>query len=314
MLTTTATRRFDTMRRKTSNSPYPILYPAGEAYLAEQGYSQAHFDTLGDPSLSINEAHNLVIKFSFDLTDSTLLNLIDSGAAEYYVNIECGHTYYRRAFVQTEKDFLFEIPYGDISDSIEIFIGLVAAKRIDGFSAPGFSSRFGAATFDIDKGDILAVGTGWTVELEGVDGSANPYIYVNKDSSDEHSDLWVNGSQDTLIVSLSKELYDVYFRKKKSCKAELIALVMKPAILSALLTEIARARANGDDARVDVTSRRWLRKIDGLISRVLNEEGATWDINAVKVDSDRDKGTLNYAVDALLRRPLAKAMEEIRKK
>lgn len=302
------------MKRKTSNSPYPVLYPAGDEYAAEQGYVRAYFDILGEPALSVNEARNLEVRFSFDMTDATLAGLVESGAAKYYVNIECGHTYYRHAFVQSEKEFNLEIPYGEIADCLEIFIGLVAVKNIDGFSAPGFADRFGTAKFDIEKGDILAVGTGWTVELEGADGNSDPYIYVNRDGSGEHSDLWVNGAGDKLIVNLAKELYDIYFTKKRSRKAELIALVMKPAILSALCAEIVKTRANGDGSRVNVKNRRWLRKLDGLIERVLDEENVAWDIDTVKIDGDREKDTLAYAVGALLKRPLAKAMEEISRK
>lgn len=303
------------MKRKTSNSPYPVLYPAGEEYAAEQGYRQARFDVAGEPKLSINEAHNLVIDFDFDLAEERLLSLVESGDAKYYVNVECGHTYFRHAYVQSEKRFNLEIGYGDIADSIEIFIGLVADRDIPAFSAASFAPRYGAATFDIEKGDILAVGTGWTVELEGLDGSAAPYIYVNRDLDERNSELWVNGMGDKLIVNLASKLYDIYFIRKKTRKAELIALVMKPAILSAVQAEIVRARANdGEAAQIDVRSRRWLRKLDGLIGRVLDEEDVAWDINETRIDGDRDSNTLAYAVGALLKRPLEKAMEEINKK
>lgn len=302
------------MKRKTSNSPYPVLYPAGEEYMSEQGYRQAHFDVVGEPRIGVNESHNLVLDFDFELTDDKLSSLVSSGDAKYYVNIECGHTYFRHAYVQSEKGFHLEIAYGDIADSLEIFIGLVAAREIRGYSSAGFVPRYGSAQFDIETGDILAVGTGWTVELEGLDGSTDPYICVNKDLDDGHSELWVNGMGDRLIVNLAKDLYDIYFTKKKTRKAELIALVMKPAILSALQTEIVKAQANGDDAQVDVKSHRWLRKLDGLIERVLDAEGVDWDVNKAKIDGDRDSNTLAYAVGALLKRPLAKAMEEINKK
>ena len=303
------------MKRKTSNSPYPILYPAGEDYAADQGYQQSHFDVVGEPKLWVNEKHNLVVDFDFELTECKLASLVDSGAAKYYVNVECGHTYFRHAYVQHETEFHLEINYGDIADMVEIFIGVVADRDIPGFSSPSFANRYGEAKFDIEKGDILAVGTGWAVELEGMEGNSDPYICVSRDTSGEHSDLWVNGNNDKLIVYLSSELYDIYFKKKKSRKAELIALVMKPAILSALQTEIVRAvEKDGDEKHVDVMSRRWLRKLDGLIGRVLDEENREWDIDTVRINDDRDKDTLAYAVGALLKRPLAKALAEFNKK
>ncbi len=303
------------MKRKTSNSPYPVLYPEGDEYADDQGYRQAHFDVVGEPKVGIDPNHNLVIDFDFDLREDWLSSLVDSGDAKYYVNIECGHTYFRRAFVQSERQFHLEIGYGDVADVIEVFIGVVADKDIPGFSAPDFVKKYEGAKFNIEKGDILAVGTGWDIEIEGLDGNTDPYIFVNRDTSGEHSDLWVNGVGDKLIVSLSSDLYNIYFAKKKSRKAELVALIMKPAILSALQTEIVKARGgNGDEGRVDVKSRRWLRKLDGLIDRLMDEEGVEWDIDSVKIDGDRDKDTLVYAVGVLLRRPLAKALEEINKK
>ncbi len=303
------------MKRKTSNSPYPILYPSGVEYEKEQGYVQAHFDVIGEPRFTVNAAHNLVVDFKFDLTNPQLLSLVNEQLAKYYVNIECGHTYFRHAYVQSEKDFHLEINYGDIADSVEVFIGLVASKTISDFSSPYFDRRYGAAKFEIEKGDILAVGTGWTVELEETDASSNPYLYVSKDASDEHTELWTNGTGDNLIINLSSDLYNIYFNKKKIRKAELIALVMQPAIFAALQFEIERAQAERGEGEIKVdVDRRWLRKLDGLIGRVLCEEGIDWDINRVKIDSNRDKNTLAYAVAALLKRPLGKALEELNKK
>ena len=68
------------MKRKTSNSPYPILYPSGEEYASEQGYRQAHFDVVGEPKLSVNADHNLVIDFDFELTEDRLAALVASFA------------------------------------------------------------------------------------------------------------------------------------------------------------------------------------------------------------------------------------------
>lgn len=303
------------MKRKTSNSPYPILYPAGEEYAKEQGYRQAHFDVAGEPNIHINKNGNLVIDFDVELTDTTLENLVSTGTAKYYVNIECGRTYLRRAYVQAKENFHIEINHGDIAETVEIFIGLVADHDVHDFSAPGFLPQYGSAKFDIEKGDILAVGTGWTADLKEKDGTADMPIRVNKDPCEKHSELWVNGMGDTLIINLAKDLYDVYFTQKKSRKPEFIALVMKPAILFALQSEIIRARNEGEeDARTVVKKHRWLRKLDELIERLLAEENIDWDINNVKIDEGRDSDTLVYAIDVLLKRPLAKAFEEINKK
>lgn len=305
------------MKRKTSNSPYPVLYPNTSEYADVQGYRDVGFDIVGEPSIGVTAEHNLSIKFMFDLTDATLAELVANGTAKYYVNVECGHTYYRHAFVQSEKDFAIEIPYGDVADKIELFVGLVADKDVAGFSAPGFASRFGEAKFDIEKGDILAVGTGWDVDLEGVDGSVDPVVLVSRDEDESHSDLWVSGSADErkLVVHLASPLYDVYCKKQKKCKAELMALVMKPAILSALQRVILKSPASGAESReVDVDSRRWLRKLNDAIGRMMDAEGGSWDISTVRIDSDRGGDSLAYAVGVLMKRPLAKAMEEISKK
>ena len=126
------------MKRKTSNSPYPVLYPTGEEYSAEQGYRQAHFDVAGEPRIGVNTSHNLVIDFDFDLDEETIASLVDSGYAKYYVNVECGHAYFRHAYVQSDKKFHLEIEYGQIADSIDIFVGIVANRDIPEYVAEGF--------------------------------------------------------------------------------------------------------------------------------------------------------------------------------
>lgn len=306
------------MKRKTTNSPYPILYPAGEEYNSEQGYTNAMFDVAGDPEVSIDEAtHNLWIKFDFSLAESTLKNLVADGTALYYVNVECGRTYYRKPVVQSAEHFEFEIPYTDVSGSLEIFVGIVAAKDIKAFHAPGFADRFGAATFDLNKGDILAAGTGWNVELEELDGDVTPYIYVARDETEGRNSLWVDGSNDELTIYLNKDVYDIYFNRANIDKFKnvIMALVMKPAILSALQTEILRVKSSGDDDMpVDVQGKRWLRKLNGLIAQVMERDGYSWDINTVRIDEDREPNTLGFAVSKVLSEPLGKAMGDINEK
>ena len=319
MFPITATHRCATMKRKTTNSPYPILYPQGEEYLSEQGYNDASFDAAGDPEVTVDPVtHNLWIRLDFELAEGTLKNLVENGDARYYVNIECGRTYYRKPVLQTETHFELEIPYTEVSGSIEIFVGIVAARDVKGFHAVGFSDRFGNAKFDIEKGDILAVGTGWNVELEELDGDVTPYIYVAEDKSEEdRSTLWVDGSNDVLTVYLAKELYEIYYNRANSDKFKnlIMALVMKPAILSALQKEIVRARSTGDDEPIiDTQGRRWLRKLDGLLQYIIERDGYSWDINSVKIDEDQGTNTLCFAVEHIMANPLRKSMKDINDK
>jgi hypothetical protein len=314
------------MKRKTTNSPYPVLYPLGEEYLSEQGYKDASFDVAGDPEVTVDSVtHNIWIKFDFVLDEGTLKSLVESGDALFYVNVECGLTYYRKPIIQADEHFELEIPYSEVSGSLEIFVGVIAAKDIKSFHAAGFADRFGNVTFDIDKGDILAAGTGWSVELEELDGEATPYIYVARDESeDDHNALWVDWSNDVLTIYLQKELYDIYYNRAKGekFKSILMALVMKPAILSALQKEIWNARvANGDtvdetaeEDGVDTQGKRWLRKLNVLLQRVMEREGYTWDIDAVSLDDDREPNTLSFAVERLLNEPLKNAMKAISEK
>ena len=94
-----------------------------------------------------------------------------------------------------------------------------------------------------------------------------------------------------------------------------MALVMKPAIISALQTEILRVKSKGDDEMpVDVQGRRWLRKLNGLIAHVMERDGYSWDINTVRIDEDREPNTLGFAVSKVLGEPLGKAMVDINDK
>ena len=312
------------MKRKTTNSPYPVLYPADEAYKAEQGYSNAGFDVHGDPKVWVDpKSNNLWVQFDFDLVEPTLKDLVVNGDAKYYVNVECGSTYYRKAIVQSETHFQLEIPYCEVSGNLELFVGLVAARDIIAFHADGFDARFSGASFDLEKGDILAAAAGWDVELEELDGNS-PYIYVARDESGSpHNVLWVDGSNDNLVVYLAKDLYDIYYNRAKTDKFKnlLVALVMKPAILSALRAEIADMPKDDDEnsendksGMIDTKGKRWLRKLDGLFGKVLNEEGYSWDINMVDLNTDREPNTLSFAVERVLRGALKCAMTDINEK
>jgi hypothetical protein len=145
----------------------------------------------------------------------------------------------------------------------------------------------------------------------------------------QHNVLWVDGSSNDLVVYLAKDLYDIYYNRAKTNKFKnlFVALVMKPAILSALQMEIS-GMSSDDDVEADddvesddeeVTSidtkgKRWLRKLDGLFAKVMDQEGHSWDINKVECNSDRETNTLSFAVERVLQGALKCAMVDINEK
>lgn len=301
------------MKRKTANSPYPILYPAECSDI--QGYGgESWFDVGTDFTIYADANHDLVCSFSFDLKNEGLKELIEQGKAEYYVNIESSHAYYRKAFHQKESLFKQTFSHRDIVDSVELYVGVVAADEIPSFKVAGFLPKFKDRSFPIEKGHILAVGPSITADIPSMDGNIEPVLMVVRDKDESNSEIWVETSKETLFIHLSPAIYDFYaLRMSGKQRAELFALVVKPAIQQALTAELAsrKAKEDCDDVEDDKEGKRWLRVVIAAMEKALDCEDYSFDFEALKIDSDRGKGSLGWAINRVLGNATSKAIDEM---
>lgn len=131
--------------------PHPVLRP----HSLGDDYPHAEFEV--DIELKRVEKSTIVqVDVTFDLSDPTLLLLVDQAKAQYSLMVKAPKTHYRRLFQSAEPYFSQSFPAGVLSGRVELSPFLVCTGPLPDFLASGWHSDFIGRTFDIPAGAVLA--------------------------------------------------------------------------------------------------------------------------------------------------------------
>ena len=92
----------------------------------------------------------------FELSESSLLDLLDQNKAELALLIRSSQTHCRQLLQSRQPNIKHSFPAGALSGRVEFAPFLVCTQALRGFQADGWHSDFAGRKFDIDPGAVLA--------------------------------------------------------------------------------------------------------------------------------------------------------------
>ncbi|NRZ43407.1 hypothetical protein DFR89_003121 [Clostridium beijerinckii] len=249
------------MRIKNKLSPYPILFEYSDDYVD----SLFHADVT-----SKTEFGQVVICVTFTLENLQIEQLIKEGKAEYCVHAECPITSFRYK-KSGNQDIEFKVNADDIKDKLEICTFITATRDIVNYSNEKFNLDYDKLSFNISKGNILAIGTEVDViinknldELQSLSG----LIKVRKKQAVNAEYMSIDLDSDYILISLPEYEYQKYAEYgKQGFKRTVLSMILFPAMVSVL----SRMKINTDDI---LQEKKWYKAIE----KILNE-------NNVEVDN-----------------------------
>lgn len=105
----------------------------------------------------LQEDATYLLKFSVDNTCNDLVELINSGKAEYLLRIVCRATFYRDAFVFSDNKFETTVKLQDLLHNVIVTPLIVAKEFIPNYYGPSFNQDYEGLEISVDEGDILGV-------------------------------------------------------------------------------------------------------------------------------------------------------------
>ncbi len=99
-----------------------------------------------------------VFNATFKTNNDDLVALVDQKKAEYAVHVECNSSRYRNILSSNSEKFSFEVPANMIDVRVQICSLILASKPSPKYKNTNFHPDYGKLTFNIRKGDTLAVG------------------------------------------------------------------------------------------------------------------------------------------------------------
>lgn len=185
------------------------------------------------------EPSSVVIESEFNLSNPTIEELVAANKAAYFVEVECGSTFYRRTFSTSEMKIRIEIEAGDLRDKVDVSFCVCATEDIPGYSPEGVHPDLAGDPVDVEKGDVLADGgTGWFTADKTFDPLKAPVSSFMKiqEGTKKVAPMYMEYGDEHILIKLSKDDYGKYqFARKYAVPIVHSALVL-PALIDVLYT------------------------------------------------------------------------------
>jgi len=182
---------------------------------------------------------NYYIDLEFKLTDSDLLRYIDAGHAFYALHVEAKGFFYRRLFDHLPCKSHVTLEGDIVSGKIDCLPLIISTAQIPDYQLSGFHEDYNNTSFDLQKGDILAIGSGFSFEAEKEYDPMEKLSSIMQVLPDDRLDngiMEVDLSGEKITVFVSKEDHGKYTRLQQQHETSAILLqsVAVPALTSAI--------------------------------------------------------------------------------
>lgn len=104
--------------------------------------------------ISYSDEYEINVTLQFENND--LLNLIDTNTAEYYCEVNCSNTLFRKVYCSDAETLKFFLPKKEVKGKVVFDFYIVAKDAISDYTNSSANPDIREYKFDIDKGDILA--------------------------------------------------------------------------------------------------------------------------------------------------------------
>ena len=279
------------MKVKNKLTPYPILFTYNDNYI------DSSFDVDIKAICKFGEVY---VTLDFKLKDEGLQKLIDENKACFTAHIECPSTSYRIKKECTEANTTIKLDSNNIKDKIEVCTFITALTYIEAYQNDKFHPDYREYKFDIDKGNVLALGIGkeFIISKDNNDLENLPSIIkIYKNSDIKSGTISVDtDNSDNILVGVYEGLYDLYYALgKNKFKDTMLSLILLPAMV-VVLTRMMYADEDEKD-------KKWFSVIEGLLNAN--------DIEIEDLDlQNKDSSVLSIA-QMIFSNPISRSFKEL---
>jgi len=208
--------------------PHPVLGNGNDIALGQV-----------EPAIDYEASDELVVLSVSGLkTDNPSLDdLVANGQAHWSVRIQCARTYFRREFTTGDAKVRFTLEGHELDGRVDVDVTLVAARAISGYRPDGVHGDFGSTAFDIEPGEVLAVGPSYNFHIDKqfdpLRAPVSSFMRIAPGEDDE-GPFRVDYDDDYLTILLSKKDWEMYGGVKERTPGVVHIGLVLPVLASAL--------------------------------------------------------------------------------
>lgn len=181
----------------------------------------------------------VVLHPSFSLRNSAIEELLKKGKASFIAEVECRGTFYRRSFQIGVQNESISIPAKLLRERVAVSFFVCATRDLEEYKPSEPHSDYEGAQFDVEAGDVLAVGGLSSFIAEKAFDPLRPPIssFMSIMEGNQHEGpMEIDYEADKITIVLSKADWKSYVgvRGQKPVQGILHSAVVLPALVDAI--------------------------------------------------------------------------------
>lgn len=193
------------MKYNDISLPYPVLGVNDDIYpLLEDDCIQ-----IGSP---IKTAKDYVFEVKLSYQNEEIEQLVSDGFADYVCEISCKETFLRKCFTSQHPFFKIKLARRDVNGRINFNSFIAVKKTIVAYTNKGFNEDYSGFSFDLNKGDMLAVfpSASYNTSIKYDKLFAAGSFMQIIEASDDVDKTWFNIDEDRIYIELPHVLFEQY--------------------------------------------------------------------------------------------------------
>jgi len=246
------------MKVKERHFPYPVLADFSD------DFNKSSYET--DIDYTINR-DQFVLNVKHALNNEELAKMIEDGKAEYATHIECPKTQKRLLNTSNIQHQEVILDAADIENKIEVCTFVIATMSLSNYTNSDFDVDYEGYVFNLNKGDILAIGHDYNISVEKEQKNDAESIIQFVKSKESKKTFDIEYESNKILVKLDEEQYALYnsLAADEELLPVLYSLIGVPVITSALQV-IGNEIQNIDSGNTIYSDYRWFRVLEEKIS------------------------------------------------
>ena len=266
--------------------PYPVLWDKNDDYK-----KPSKFSVEVEPK---EDFKNIKLKINFLLKDKEIEKLIKENKAEYVVHIEGSSTYFREIISTKETEISYVLKDRDILGRLQVNFFILARQDIKNYKNDNFNEDYSSETFNLKKGNIIAIADGYRFDIEKNDdelGKISSIFSICKKETVEQTGMTIDMGYEKIRIGLNITDYVNYSQLSQNPnKVESVnSIIIFPALIY-IFEQLKK-----DFNETDYTEYKWFRALENIFKK--NGEELNKGLLENEISIDLAQRVLNYPIE-----------------
>ena len=274
------------MELKYQLYPYPVLWDKNDDYK-----KPSKFSVEVDPK---EDFKNIKLKINFLLKDKEIEKLIKENKAEYVVHIEGTSTYFREIISTKETEINYVLKDRDILGRLQVNFFILAKQDIKDYRNDNFNEDYSSETFNLKKGNIIAIADGYRFDIEKNDdelGKISSIFSICKKETVEQTGMTIDMGYEKIRIGLNITDYVNY--SQLSQNPNKVDSANSVIIFPALIYIFEQLKKDFNET--DYTEYKWFRALENIFKK--NGEELNKGLLENEISIDLAQRVLNYPIE-----------------